>query len=123
MSTGYPKLDTALFVVGYLLFLVSEALGKSKRFQANGMVQFFCHFVQSGWQGVKASPSGMIERGLQLAGPMIEKRVEAALDTPVPETGRAPVSPGTLQRLAQAVQEQNQSDPPSADDPNGLNRI
>lgn len=48
MTTGNPKIDIWLFVAGWALWVISEALGKSKRFRANGIIEFFMHFVQAG---------------------------------------------------------------------------
>jgi len=80
--TGDHGLDMGLFIALMVLFAVSEALGKSQRFKANGVVQFISEFMSAGAKGVLAvSPaSGLMQKIIEKAEPCIEHCVENALD-------------------------------------------
>ena len=44
--TGNPKLDSILFIVGYALFIVSEALSLIPSVKANGVFQLVFNVIQ-----------------------------------------------------------------------------
>jgi hypothetical protein len=122
--TGNQKIDVALFIAGYALFILSEALGKSKRFQGNGVVQFFCKFVSAGWQGVKTSPCGLLEHAIEFTGPIVEKQIEASLNASVTQTSVSQSVTTTAEVATTTAQvDSTPPDPINPNDPNGLNRI
>ena len=62
-----------------LALAASEALGKSKRFRANGVVQFLAGFVSAGCKGVM-NPPGIEKVILDRSEPSVEAAIEAAID-------------------------------------------
>jgi len=80
MTVEIPIWIYVICPVGYLLFYLSEAIGKSTQLRPTYVLEFLSQFFIAGWQGVQADLPEPIRKTFDVVGPKIEQEMQDLID-------------------------------------------